>query len=228
MVQVPGCGDARDAIRDGWGQVLADASLSTRDVDYIASTGGPARAVDRVGHFYGHSAQAKGARFLFPDATVALDVGTNEIRCVVLGDSLKKPRAALDNDVRSQDLRGALARRAEVHLVQLAAPFAAAPLPQYRAARAAMLLRSLVLEGKVVLTGGMVHDPVFVHGLWSELLASDSRLSLLISPEALFAGAYGAAILAARRFKRTARAPALNSNEPMIWGLPGAKDRSLN
>ena len=68
-IQIPGSGRARDAIREGWGRVLAEASLSTRDVDYIASTGAPARSVDRVGHFYGHASQARGARLLFPDAT---------------------------------------------------------------------------------------------------------------------------------------------------------------
>ena len=61
-------------------------------------------------------------------------------------------------------------------------------------------------EGTVVLTGGMVHNSDYVHGVWSELLASESRLSLLISPEAVFAGAYGAAILGGPSV-RTDRAP---------------------
>jgi benzoyl-CoA reductase subunit D len=222
-IQIPGSANAREAIREGWGRVLAEASLTTRDVDYIASTGAPTRSVDRIGHFYGHATQARGARLLFPDATLALDVGANEIRGVVL-----KRRAWTSEDVPKQDLFRMLAHRAEVHLVQLSAPFAEAPLPQYLAARAAMLLRSLAAEGKVVLTGGMVRDAGFVHGLWSELLASESRLSLLISPEALFAGAYGAAILAARRFGRTARSSAPASIEPLVWAVAGPKDRSLN
>ena len=61
------------------------------------------------------------------------------------------------------------------------------------------------MREKVVLTGGMVRDAGFVQSLWRELLALDSRASLLISPEATFAGAYGAAILAARRFARISR-----------------------
>src|SRR3954453_734443 len=227
-IQIPGSGNAREAIREGWAQVLAEASLATRDVDYIASTGAPARSVDRIGHFYGHASQARGARWLFPDATLALDVGANEIRGVVLSVPSAKRRAWTSEDAAKQDLCRMLAHRAEVHLVQLSAPFADAPLPQYLAARAAMLLRSLAAEGKVVLTGGMVRDAGFVHGLWSELLASESRLSLLISPEAVFAGAYGAAILAARRFERTARSSAPASIEPLVWAVAGPKDRSLN
>lgn len=228
VIQIAGSGDARDAIREGWGQVLAEASLATRDVDHIASTGAPARSVDRVGHFYGHASQARGARLLFPDATLALDVGATEVRGVLLSQSPTKRRASIIEAVPSRQPLRVVARRAEVHLVQLAAPFADAALPQYLAARAAMLLRSLAAEGKVVLTGGMVHNADFVRGVWSELLASESRLSLLISPEAVFAGAYGAAILAARRFERTARSSAPASIEPLVWGLAGPKDRSLN
>ena len=232
MIQISGRRDAREAIREGWGMALADASLAARDVDYIASTGASARHVDRVGHFYGHASQARGARFLFPDATAALDVGTNELRCVLLSESttksLARRRASTGEEMASHDLCRTLPRRAEVHLVQLSAPFADARLPRYLAARAAMLVRSLAAEGKVVLTGGMVHDAEFVHGLWTELLASESRLSLLISPEAVFAGAYGAAILAARRFERTARSPTPASAEPIGWRSAGPQDHSLN
>ena len=222
LVQLSGCRDVRAAIREGWGLVLGDACLSPREIDYIGSTGAPARSVDRVGHFYGHSSQARGARLLFPDATLALDVGTNEIRCVVSSDSPPQRRASTSEGLPIQDLYRTLARRPEVHVVQLSAPFADAPAPQYIAARSAMLLRSLAAEGKVVLTGGMVHDTEFVHGLWRQLLASESGLSLLISPEAAFAGAYGAAILAARRFERTVRAI-------RVWTpMSMEPDRSMN
>ena len=115
-----------------------------------------------------------------------------------------------------------------MHLVQLSAPFVEAPLPNYLAARAAMLLRSLAAEGKVVLTGGMVYDADFVHGLWSQLLASESRLSLLISPDAVFAGAFGAAILAARRFERISRSLAPAFTDPTGSRLADDKGRSLN
>jgi activator of 2-hydroxyglutaryl-CoA dehydratase len=206
VIQSGGHRDARAAMQEGWGQPLAEASLSARDVDNVASTGARAHFVERVGHFYGHSSQARGARLLFPDATVALDVGTNQIRCVLC----------------------TLGRPTEVHLVQLSAPFVDAPLPKYLATRGAMLLRSLAVEGNVVLTGGMVYNPDFVHGLWSQLLASESGVSLLISPDAIYAGAYGAAILAARRFERISRSLAPVFTEPTASGLADDKGRSLN
>ena len=227
VIQIPGARDARAAMQEGWGQVLADAGLSAPDVDNIASTGARAHFVDRVGHFYGHAGQARGARWLFPDATVALDVGTNRIRCVLLSAPRTRRRASTGPDVQRQDLC-IIGRPAEVHLFQLSAPFVEAPLPNYLAARAAMLLRSLAVDGNVVLTGGMVYDADFVHGLWGQLLASEIRVSLLISPEAVFAGAYGAAILAARRFERISRALAPAFTEPTGSRLADDKGRSLN
>lgn len=227
-VRISGCRDARAAMREGWAQVLADASLSARDVDYIGSTGARASSLDRVGHFFGHSSQAWGARLLFRDATSALDVGTNQIRCVLLNDPPQRPDASNREAVQHQDLHRTIARRAEVHLVQLSPPFVDAALPEYLAARAAILLRSLAPEGKVALTGGIVHDADFVRGLWNQLLASESRVSLLISPDAVFAGAYGAAILAARRFERISRSPAPPFADLTGWRSAEHKNRSLN
>ena len=227
VIQIRGSRDARAAMQEGWVQVLADASLSAREVDSVASTGAPAHFVDRIGHFYGHSSQARGARMLFPDASVALDVGTNQIRCVLLSDPRTRRRASTGPDVMRQDLY-TLGRPAEVHLIQLSAPFMDAPLPRYLAARAATLIRSLAVEGNVVLTGGMVYDADFVHGLWSQLLASESGVSLLISPDAVFAGAFGAAILAARRFERISRELEPTFTGPIGSRLADAKGRSLN
>ena len=70
----------------GWGRALAEANLSAWDVDYVASTGTRDRHVTRVGRFYGHLSHAVGGRLLFPDATVALDIGVNQIRCDLLND----------------------------------------------------------------------------------------------------------------------------------------------
>jgi activator of 2-hydroxyglutaryl-CoA dehydratase len=77
----------------------------------------------------------------------------------------------------------------------------------------------------VVLTGGIVRDADFVHSLWGRLLTPESKVSLLISPDAVFAGAYGAAILAARRFRRLSRPLGLMVVEA---GTLCRDDRSLN
>jgi hypothetical protein len=118
---------------------------------------------------------------------------------------------------------GDLARRAAVDLDE-----PSAPMSECLVTRAAILLCSPALGGKVVLTGDMVLDPGVVQRLWSRLLALQSNASLLISPQATFAGAYGAAILAARRFNQipTPFVPALT--DPFVTTHAHASDRALN
>jgi benzoyl-CoA reductase subunit D len=211
VVQIQGCRDdsaARAALRESWGRVLAEANLSARDVDFMASTGTRDRQIVRAGHFYRHPSQALalGARLLFPDATVALDIGLTHVRCDLLGSPLGGPRRILvcREAGRGDDSLDALGRRA------------------------ATLLHSLAIDGKVVLTGGIVRDADFVHNLWSRLLAAESKFSLLISPDAIFAGAYGAAILAARRFRRLSRPVGLPVVEASEARMLSGDDRSLN
>jgi activator of 2-hydroxyglutaryl-CoA dehydratase len=185
LVRIQGhrdAGAARAAVREGWERALAEASLSVGEIDYVASTGTRACQVIRVGRFYEHSSHAVGARLLFPDATAALDIGGDQIRCALLGEGREGRRYAAI-DLESPDLGS----------------------PPDLARRAVELVGSIAAEGKIVLTGGMVLDADFVRGLWSHLLGRGNRLSLLISPEAIFAGAAGAAVLAARRFHRVAR-----------------------
>lgn len=201
-----GAGDARAAMRDGWARALAEANLSAWDVDYVASTGTPDRHVARVGPFYGHLSHALGGRLLFPDATVALDVGVNQIRWEVLSDL---PNGRLG-------------------VVRRSAPPVEGALAESMAARAALLLGALAVGAKVAVTGGMVLDAGFVHSLWSGLVTSENNVSLLISREAVFAGAYGAAILAARRFGRISRPFGAGSTDPFVPRAPDLHHRSLN
>jgi benzoyl-CoA reductase subunit D len=232
VVQIPGsrdADDARAAMRDGWGRVLAEANLSARDVDYVASTGTRDRHVARVGPFYGHLSHALGGRLLFPDATVALDVGANQIRCDLLNDPSNGPLGVAGReDEDGGELLHPPDRRAEQSSDRPSAPPVAGPLRESMAARAAVLLRALAVGGKVVLTGGMVLDAGFIHGLWSRLVTSENNLSLLISPEGVFAGAYGAAILAARRLDRISRSFAPGATDPLVPRSPDRHDRSLN
>src|SRR5205814_8063531 len=128
---------------------LRETNLSARDVDNMASTGSGARRAVRVGRLYGHSSYALGARLLFPDATVALEVDVNRIHCVLLRD----PTGSIRQAERDDEPFGALASVQRVD--GPAAPSAGASLPEYLATRAALLLRSLTTSEKVALTGGM-------------------------------------------------------------------------
>ncbi len=227
VVQIAGARNVRDAqtaIRESWRQVLREANLSARDVDNMASTGSSARPLVRVGRFYGRSSQALGARLLFPEANVALDLDENEVRCVLLRDASGRMRQVECDDPRW----GELARRAVVDLDEPSAPAAGAPIPECPVTRAAMLLCSPALGGKVVLTGEMVLDAGVVQRLWSRLLALQSNVSLLISPQAIFAGAYGAAILAARRFNRIANPFVSDVTDPIVATRPAAGAGALN
>lgn len=232
VVQIPGSrdtGDARAAMQDGWGRVLAEADLSARDVDYVASTGTHDRHVARVGRFYGHLSHALGGRLLFPDATVGLDIGVNQIRCDLLNDPPNGRLGVARREVGDRvELLRPPDRRAEPSPDRPSAQPAAGSLPESMAARAAVLLHALAVGEKVVITGGMVLDAGFLHGLWSRLVTSENNVSLLISPEAVFAGAYGAAILAARRFGRIFRSLGPGATDPLVPRTPDRHDLSLN
>ena len=213
--------DARAVVRESWRQLLTDADLSARDIDNMASTGAGASHVIRVGFLCGHSIHALGARLLFPEATVALHIDGKQIHCELFEDAGERSAEGDDHPLWT------LTRRAEVHLDRPSAPSAGNPLPESLVTRAASLAGSLATGGKVVLTGEMVLDTAFVQRLWSRLLAQ-SNVPLLVSPEAIFAGAYGAAILAARRFTRISGSRVPGFNDPSVASPPRWGDRSLN
>jgi benzoyl-CoA reductase subunit D len=216
-------------MRDGWRKVLGEANLSPRDVDFVASTGSPDRHFARVGPFHGHLSHALGGRLLFPDATVALDVGVNQIRCDLM-DAPQQGRlgVARGGGGDGDELLRPTDRRAEQSRDRPFAPSVAGAFSESKAVRAAVLLRALAVGEKVVITGGIVLDPGFMHSLWSRLVTSENNVSLLISPEGVFAGAYGAAILAARRFGRISRSFNLGATDPLVPRTPDRPDRSLN
>jgi benzoyl-CoA reductase subunit D len=232
LVRIQGRRDTRAdrvAIRESWRRVLADAGLSAGDVDYVASTGTPDRQTVRVGHFYQRFSHALGARLLFPDGTAALDIGAGQIRCALLREPPDRRRytATRLDAGNGGEMLEALARRASVTLDE-AALRATVALQDDLATRAVRLLSSLRVEGKVVLTGGMVLDADFVRSVWCRLLESETSVSLLISPEAVFAGAYGAAVLAARRFRRISRTADPVAADPVAQKLLGIDRRALN
>jgi len=201
----------RAAIRESWRQVLADAGISAGDIDYVVSTGTCDSEVAGMGRHPGRSSHALGARLLFPDAVAALDVGASEIRCALVSEPLIGRRYAMAR----------IARRPGGETFDDADDLAG---------RAVGLVRTLAVDGKIVLTGGMVLDADFVRELWSAFLStrgSESNVSLLISPDAIFAGAYGAAILAARRFLRLSHIPEPVA-EPFEQRILGIDRRTLN
>jgi benzoyl-CoA reductase subunit D len=216
----------RSTIRESWRRVLADAGLSASDIDYVVSTGTCDGEVVGMGRHPERSSHVLGARLLFPDAVAALDVGESEIRCALLSERLGRPYSM------ARIARGVGTEALAAHPRPPGSTFPKAgesdtTFQSDVARRAVGLVRTLAVEGKIVLTGGMVLDADFIRDIWSGILESGSAVSILISPEAVFAGAYGAAIVAARRFLRLSRAPGPVS-DPLTQRVPRIDRRTLN
>jgi activator of 2-hydroxyglutaryl-CoA dehydratase len=197
--------DARLAVREAWMIALREAGASPGDVVHAASTGVNARGVVHVGHFYQRLSLVWGATHLFPRAVAVLDVGMTQVRCLRVGVTAPAGRRApgrLDA-CSAGELLEQLARRSGLTLDELALLPAAAWIYDDLGVRATGLLRGMSIEGGTVLAGGLAMDARFSTALRHHLHLSGNRSSdLLASPEALFTGAYGAALLAARRYRR--------------------------
>jgi benzoyl-CoA reductase subunit D len=230
LVRIPGHRDTRTdrvAIRESWSRALADAGLSGGDIDSVASTGSRDRQTVRIGRFYPRFSHAFGARLLFPDAVAALDIGADQVRCALLSDPADRRRYPATEAGGSRGRWETLARPAGV-TSDAAAPRVIVARQDSTASSSMKLLRSLSVDGGVVLTGGMALDADFVRSLWCCLLQAESNVSLLISPEAIFAGAYGAAILAARRFRLVSQRADPVVADPLAQRILGMDRRSLN
>ena len=69
--------------------VLAEAGISTKDVDYIATTGEGEDLPFATGHFYGMTAHARGGIFLDPSAVAVVDAGALHARAVAMDGRAK-------------------------------------------------------------------------------------------------------------------------------------------
>ena len=67
--------DPMELARVAFDQVLADAALTEKQVDYVATTGEGESVPFHTGHFYSMTTHARGAVYLDPEARAAIDVG---------------------------------------------------------------------------------------------------------------------------------------------------------
>jgi|GEM_PF-2918994 len=210
VVPVLGAREARDtrtALRESWKRVLREAAVAASDVLLIGSTGGRESGQHHVGPFHRRLALSLGARYLFPDATAVLDVGASQIRCARFDAPSGARQHAASSRVApaADDALEVLARSRGLSLDKASMRPEAAAIHDALASRAVRLTRRLAVTGPTVLTGALVLDPQFVGALWRHLLDDPSRIELLASRDAVFAGALGAALLAARRYRRMVR-----------------------
>ncbi|HJZ44614.1 MAG TPA: benzoyl-CoA reductase subunit D [Hyphomicrobiaceae bacterium] len=78
--------DPKELARVAFDEVLANASLTEADVDYVATTGEGEGVQFHTGHFYSMTTHARGAIFLDPEARAALDVGALHGRAISIDE----------------------------------------------------------------------------------------------------------------------------------------------
>ena len=78
--------DPRVVVEEVWAAALQKAGLAASDVAYLASTGEGELVESRTGHFYSMTTHARGARFLMPEATLVLDVGSLHARAMLVDE----------------------------------------------------------------------------------------------------------------------------------------------
>jgi benzoyl-CoA reductase subunit D len=121
--------DPMELARIAFDQVLADARLTEKDIDYVATTGEGEGIPFHTGHFYSMTTHARGAIYLDPESRAALDVGALHGRAIsidergkVLSYKMTSQCASgsgqfLENIARylgiAQDEIGALSRQAD-------------------------------------------------------------------------------------------------------------------
>jgi benzoyl-CoA reductase subunit D len=78
--------DPMELARIAFDQVLADAGLTEKQVDYVTTTGEGESAPFHTGHFYSMTTHARGAVYLDPEARAAIDVGALHGRAICIDE----------------------------------------------------------------------------------------------------------------------------------------------
>ncbi|MGC2777763.1 MAG: benzoyl-CoA reductase subunit D [Bradyrhizobium sp.] len=78
--------DPMELARVAFDQILDDAKLREKDVDYVATTGEAEGVPFHTGHFYSMTTHARGAIYLEPDSRAALDVGALHGRAIAVDE----------------------------------------------------------------------------------------------------------------------------------------------
>ena len=233
--------DPMELARSSYDQVLADANLSEKAVDYVATTGEGESVPFHTGHFYSMTTHARGAIYLDPESRAALDVGALHGRAIsidergkVLSYKMTSQCASgsgqfLENIARylgiAQDEIGTLSHQADnpevvssicavlaetdvINMVSrgISAPNILKGIHLSMAARLSKLLKSIgVSKGVVMMTGGLALDRGLVDALREDVAKmKDMKAEIRSHPDAMYAGAIGAALWGAYRFEKLA------------------------
>ena len=78
--------DPMELARVAFDHVLADAGVSEKEVDYVATTGEAESVPFHTGHFYSMTTHARGAIYLEPQSRAALDMGALHGRAISIDE----------------------------------------------------------------------------------------------------------------------------------------------
>ncbi len=216
-------GEAQLAVREGWWRALRSAGLVSGDIALVASTGQERAVLAHVGHFYRSAGLTAGVRFLFPDAVAVLDIGARQIRCTRFETPVRErghaatPRGeGWGSDLALWSKDGSVSE-----VLRVAACGALA-------VRASELVSALAADGPTAIVGALARDSTFFDILAQRLSDDHPKAVLLSSSDAVFARAYGAALLAARRFRRATSTQRLRSHLPALPPPPSSGRSILN
>ena len=233
--------DPMELARIAYDQVLIDANIVEKDVDYVATTGEGEGVPFHTGHFYSMTTHARGAIYLDPQSRAALDVGALHGRAIsidergkVLSYKMTSQCASgsgqfLENIARylgiAQDEIGALSRQADnpevvssicavlaetdvINMVSrgITAANILKGIHLSMAGRLSKLLKSIgATKDVVMMTGGLALDRGLVAALEEDIAKmKDMKTVVRTHPDAIYAGAIGAALWGAYRYDKLA------------------------
>ena len=231
--------DPMELARIAYDQVLIDANIVEKDVDYVATTGEGEGVPFHTGHFYSMTTHARGAIYLDPQSRAALDVGALHGRAIsidergkVLSYKMTSQCASgsgqfLENIARylgiAQDEIGALSRQADnpevvssicavlaetdvINMVSrgITAANILKGIHLSMAGRLSKLLKSIgATKDVVMMTGGLALDRGLVAALEEDIAKmKDMKTVVRSHPDAIYAGAIGAALWGAYRYDK--------------------------
>src|SRR5262252_3730112 len=233
--------DPIELARLAFDNMLEEAGLAEREIDYVASTGEGESMPFHTGHFYSMTTHARGAIFLDREARAALDVGALHGRAIsidqrgkVLSYKMTSQCASgsgqfLENIARylgiAQDEIGALSRQADnpevvssicavlaetdvINMVSrgITAANILKGIHFSMAGRLSKLLKSIgATKDVVMMTGGLALDRGLVAALEEDIAKmKDMKAVVRSHPDAIYAGAIGAALWGAYRYDKLA------------------------
>ncbi len=218
-------------------RLLGEASRARDDFDYVATTGEGELISFRTGHFYGMTTHARGALFLDPEATAAIDIGALHTRAILMDERAK----VLGHRMTSQCASGSgqflenIGRYLGVTLEEIGPLSLEADDPevcssicavlaetdvinmvsrgigisnilkgihQSMAGRTLRLLTAARAKGVVLVTGGLAADVGLLATLREVAEAQSAAVDIRAHEKSVLAGALGAALWGAYRFRK--------------------------